>query len=589
MIKKCVYLLIIVCNIAYAQLSVRNNYYVFAKDEILFVSKDINLNESESKIYLRDEAQIIQGDENERNWGEGELSVYQEGNVDAYEYNYWCSPIGETTNSSDNNKFGISLLNDVVSLTESVPATYVHKSNYNGTSNPLNIEPYWIWRYIAKDDYYGWSHVQGTTVINPGEGFTMKGTAGSSSAQQYDFRGKPNTGTISVKVKPDKFTLVGNPYPSALDAVAYIHDSENKNTIDGTLRFWEQNPNIDTHYLKEYQGGYAHYTISSDGKLITYTPATFNTFNGDGTLNSSSNYVSTKSLAHVRYIPIGQGFMVKGTASGYVKAKNSHRAFKKENTAADSTKFFKITSIKQKTETISEFSKIPNDYKRFRLNIDFNGKYTRQLVETFHQSATEGFDYGLETTTNVGGGLKSDSYWKTNDLAFLAQALVYDETFKIPLGIKVANNMPVKIRAVDIQNIDESTPIYLHDKETDMYIDLKQQAFDINLNKGHYTDRFEITFTKNTLSIDKEILNAVSIVQNNTIAQLKINNLNHLVFKTFKVFDVSGKQVISSVINKVNSNYTYSTKALAGGVYIAKITLENNQSISKKILINNRK
>ncbi|MCR8669363.1 T9SS type A sorting domain-containing protein [Aestuariibaculum sp. M13] len=589
MIKNYTYFLLMFCNLIYAQLSVRNDYYVFAKDEVIFVTKDINLNETESKIYLRDEAQIIQGDENERNSGEGELSLYQEGNVDAYEYNYWCSPIGETNNSSDNNKFGISLLNDVVSLTESVPATYVHKSNYNGTSNPLNIEPYWIWRYIAKDNYYGWSHVQGKTIINPGEGFTMKGTSGSNNAQQYDFRGKPNTGTIGVTVEHDKYTLAGNPYPSALDAVAYIHDSENKNTIDGTLRFWEQNPNVNSHNLRDYQGGYASYTISSDGALITFTPATFNTYNGDGTINSFSDFTATKSLMNFRYIPIGQGFMVKGTASGYVKAKNSHRAFKKENTVADSTKFFKTTNTKQRAEVISEFSKIPNDYKRFRLNIDFNNQYTRQLVETFHHSATQGFDYGLETTTSIGGSLKSDAYWKTEDLAFLAQALNYDDTMKIPLGIKIANTMSLRIRITDIQNIEDTTPIYVHDKLTNTYIDLKQQDFNINIEKGNYTDRFEIAFTKNTLDLNSEIFKTHDVFQNNTIAQLKIKNPNNLDISQFQLFDVSGKQVINSVINNINSSYTYSTKALSNGVYIVKITSNGNQVFSKKILINNPK
>ena len=74
-------------------------------------------------------------------------------------------------------------------------------------------------KYIASDQYSEWIHVQSATSINPGEGFTMKGTAGSGDAQRYDFRGKPNNGTISVSVENNQFTLTGNPYPSALDAL----------------------------------------------------------------------------------------------------------------------------------------------------------------------------------------------------------------------------------------------------------------------------------------------------------------------------------------------------------------------------------
>ncbi|TGV01176.1 hypothetical protein, partial [Flavivirga rizhaonensis] len=60
---KCLYsllLLITVNNLAFAQLSVRNDAYVFINDEIVFVEDDINLNEADSSIYLRNEAQVIQ-------------------------------------------------------------------------------------------------------------------------------------------------------------------------------------------------------------------------------------------------------------------------------------------------------------------------------------------------------------------------------------------------------------------------------------------------------------------------------------------------------------------------------------------------
>ena len=63
----------------------------------------------------------------------------------------------------------------------------------------------------------------------------MKGTSGSGNAQRYDFRGKPNNGTIAVSVLNNKITLVRNPYPSAIDALAYIHDTENASVISGAL------------------------------------------------------------------------------------------------------------------------------------------------------------------------------------------------------------------------------------------------------------------------------------------------------------------------------------------------------------------
>ena len=74
----------------------------------LFVTNDINLAGTDSAIYLRNDAQLIQSNSN-GNLGTGELSVYQEGNVTAYEYNYWCSPIGSRDDSTVSNPFGVTL------------------------------------------------------------------------------------------------------------------------------------------------------------------------------------------------------------------------------------------------------------------------------------------------------------------------------------------------------------------------------------------------------------------------------------------------------------------------------------------------
>ncbi|PIA80681.1 hypothetical protein BFR04_15845, partial [Gaetbulibacter sp. 4G1] len=466
-------LLIIFSTLSYAQLSVRNSAYVFVNDEIVFVENDVNLNEAASTIYLRNQGQLIQGTGTEtaatKNSGIGELSVYQNGNVGVHEYNYWCSPIASKTSSTVNNPFGISLLNDITGLTTATPATYIF-ANYNGSASPLNIEPYWIWKFIASDEYSEWIHVLGNTTINPGEGFTMKGTAGTSANnpgdnQNYDFRGKPNTGTIDVAVLTNQYTLVGNPYPSAMDAHAYIWDTDNRNTITGTLHFWEQDPNVNSHRLVDYSGGYATYTIEEFSPFMeTYTPATFSTYDLGGNINGAGSG-SPSGKQPQRYLPIGQGFMVEGSADGVVKTKNAHRAYVKE-TNADS-EFFKTSNTKSKVAK-SDFFATHSDYKRFRLNIDFNNTYTRQLLENFHDKATFGFDRGLESKIHADDILASDAYFSNDNATYLAEALPFDQSLKIPLSIKLAQNMPLRIRIADIRNFDSNQPIYIHDKENDL-------------------------------------------------------------------------------------------------------------------------
>jgi hypothetical protein len=582
---------VLICNLSFSQISVRNSAYIFINDEVFYVEDDINLNEASSTIYLRNESQLIQGDGTTGNSGIGELSVYQDGNVSEFEYGYWCSPIGSKTISNSNNLFGITLINDAIGLTTATPAGTTHSTNYNGTSAPLNIEPYWIWKFIASNDYSEWIHVQSATTIEPGEGFTMKGTTGSSSNQLFDFRGKPNNGTISVNVLNNQFTLTGNPYPSTMDTLAYIHDTENSSVINGTLYFWEQDPNVNSHNITEYSGGYASYTINDTGTLETYVPATFKTYNSVGVVNIVGSISSTGKRPR-RYLPIGQGFMVEGTADGTVKAKNSHRAFKKESIPNDSTQFFKSTNKKENITNTqnndNEFSKVPTDYKRFRLNIDFNNTYTRQLVETFHATATNGFDYGMESKINIADVLNSDAYLGNEGDLYIAEALTYNEALKIPLNINLAQDGFVNIKITDIQNFDSNQSIFVHDIDNDRYVNLNEEDFNVHLSTGDYNNRFELTFTKNnSLSIVEKDINSLKIFQNNELSNLTIYNPKLLNVKSFHLYDISGKRVFIKNRLPKKQEHTISTKKLSEGIYVVKIAFDNNAVFSKKVVITN--
>lgn len=576
----------------FSQLSVRNSNYLFVSDCVLFIEDNINLSEANSKIFLRSEAQLIQGSDINGNSGVGELSVYQEGDVGSYEYNYWCSPISAKISSSNNNLFGISLLHDITGIITSVPATFVHSSTYNGTASPLNIEPYWIWKFIASDQYSEWVHIQGNTLINPGEGFTMKGTLGTSANnpgnnQRYDFRGKPNNGLISNIVTDENFTLVGNPYPSALDAKDYIWDSQNINAITGTLYFWEQDPTVNSHYLADYVGGYATYTINVTGTLETFVPATFSTYKGDGSLNTIG-VSSTSGKQVYRYIPIGQGFMVEGKigSTGTVVTKNSHREYYKESGVNSS--FFKSQS-KDKNEinhTPDGLAIVPEEFKRFRINVDFDDVYTRQLVQTFHTSATNGFDYGLESKSPK--GVASDAYWVCDGKPYIAQAFDFDSNLKIPLIIKLEHQKSIRFRIFDIQNFDNNQSIFLHDKEAGVYVDLKSQDYLINLLEGDYTNRFEITFTNELLNIFENNDPSIDVYHNNQWSQLVIHNPNYLGLKSVKFYNILGQLVLDKNNFLSSNTYYINTNQLTTGSYIVNIEFKNRGKVmSKKVVINN--
>ncbi len=578
------------CQLSLAQLTVRNDAFIFASDIEVYVEDDVNLTEANSTFYLRNEAQLLQGSGNTGNSGVGKLSVYQEGTVNQYAYNYWASPVGNVdANSTGNRAFTPNKnIYDVADLTNSNLAGY-STTGYNGTSSPLNIEDYWIWKYNPGTDYADWIFVGESGTVDAGYGFTMKGT--DAGNQQYDFRGKPNEGEISVAVLTGQETLIGNPYPSALDAVAFIHDPANTGFLDtATLYFWEQDQSIASHNLTSYSGGYASFTITPTG-VRSFTPATFKTYNADGTINTTGT-PSTSSKEVFRYIPIGQGFMVKGNANGNLLISDSHRTYYRES-GADS-EFFRTaqqneSASNQNGQSITNGSDVlPADYKRFRLNIDFNETYTRQLLQNFHDTATPNEDYGLES--NMYSALNSDAYWSQNSKKLVTQANAYDLDLAIPIVLNLNTQQLIRFRIFDVQNFDTNQPIYIHDKVNDTYVNLQSQNFEINLPAGNYTDRFEVVFVEaNTLSTDEFAENNFNVIQNNNTSELVVLNPKKLDIENIKLYDVSGKIIFNKIVKNNNERLSYSTKNLSDGVYLVQTTLSNSNTTTKKVIVANKK
>lgn len=595
---KILLILCFVSNFVLAQLSVSGNNYIFATtsvdapDVYVFVEDDVNLENSNSYFYLRSDAQLLQGTGTTGNSGVGQLSAYQRGTVNNFAYNYWCSPVGNT-DADDNANRAFRPNNNIYDVTTapitSSLATYTN--GLNGTSGPLVISSRWLYTYNSGTTYNGWNYISDSGTATVGYGFTMKGT--TSGNQLYDFRGKPNNGTITTNVLTGEWTLVGNPYPSALDALDYIHDTQNQTSINGALYYWEQDATVNSHNVADYIGGYASYTINAAGTVETYTDATFDTYNSDGSLNTTGGSRTSPKTAR-RYIPIGQGFMIIGAANSTARTLNSHREYYKQSDT--NSEFFRIGNSNQKknsnkindeiTYDNNGLQILPNDYKRFRLNIDFNDVYTRQIIQNFHHTATNGFDYGLEIESPQ--RLDSDAYWVLNDKPYLAQAFNFDENLKIPLVVKAdSGNQLIRFRIFDVQNFNPNQSIYLHDIETDVYTDLTQGNYEVNLEVGEYTNRFEITFTNNeNIDIELESDN-LAIFQNNPDSQLTIVNPNSLDIEDIVLYDVSGKLIFHHQNIATSTKHEFSTQGLSSGVYLLSVKI-NKSTINKKVVISNK-
>ena len=379
------FLILLVPFFAQAQLYVQkntsagstDNVYIYNKGDILYVKKDINLKDGNTQdisgnIYLRDGGQLLQEDDTSTNSGTGVVSIYQEGHVNQWDYHFWSLPVNDATgalsNFSGNTGNNVSNLNGTesrglgkgggifspYSTTGSDPATFLPAPTYNGstTSGAYVIADFWLRKYTATEGYGGWTLIQDNGDLLPGEGFTMKGLNGGEGTDvEYDFRGRPNNGTIKVEVGKGQNTLVGNPYPSAMDLQFYLLSNSTAagtlldgcklgstaigERITGVAYFWESDPSVKSHFLSDYQGGYGTYSpISCNHATGTYALPTYTTFSEEGEANGSTTSNDTVAGPVGRqYAPVGQGFFVVGsdslpeTGKHYVEAHNEFRLF----------------------------------------------------------------------------------------------------------------------------------------------------------------------------------------------------------------------------------------------------------------------
>ena len=78
-------------NSVFAQIYVKDNSFIFNKGTVVYANGNLELNGANSNFYLRNEGQFLQGTTStSTNKGIGKLSVFQEGTVNNFAYNYWC-------------------------------------------------------------------------------------------------------------------------------------------------------------------------------------------------------------------------------------------------------------------------------------------------------------------------------------------------------------------------------------------------------------------------------------------------------------------------------------------------------------------
>ena len=588
---------------SYGQLTVKpsshKDSFLYVNGTVLFVKQDVNLmknadaSPTEASIYLRNEGQLIQGHGGRAiNSGNGLLSVFQEGTSNAYDYNYWSSPVSDGTLGNGN--FGIQMFHAPLTRTQSQRAG--HTSALDGRASPLSISSRWIFTYSGST-YSDWNPISESTAIPAGYGFTMKGVGGvdhttvdgvmnnAGNAQRYDFRGKPNNGPIAIPLVSGEFTLVGNPFPSALDLSLFLLENSGTGTFvttcggsisrssvsTGIAYFWDSVENGNSHYLQDYIGGYGAFSPVDPCTEGIYERPIFKSYgpSGTGETGLTGNHYAR------RFLPIGQGFMVQSFQNGDLTFENRHRSFRKEGDLSQFKEAETTTGVK-----------MPVRIPKIRLEAVINEKYKRHLTLAFWPTATSRTDPGMDAAAY--DSAPTDIGVLQNDKNFVIDVRPYNESEEIPLFLKVEDlQASVALRISEVENLEVSE-VYIFDILYNIYFPLSKASYRIKLEKGNYNHRFKIVFKdKSKVPKQEEVSSGnLEISQNLELKRIEIQNPNGIPLESVAVFDLLGR-LVHFTRNVQSENIYIPSSNYASSYYIVRVMTTSLGTITKQISIFN--
>jgi hypothetical protein len=445
--------------------------------------------------------------------------------------------------------------------------------NINNLSTVVASGPIYQWNPTVANTNNGQGNWEGAAgaVMTPGKGYIVRGPgAFGATAQNFEatFVGTPNNGEINVTIArgfhtganyfgnngteitnlSDNNNLVGNPYPSAIRASQFLVD--NQAIIEGAVRLW------------------THGTLPSVTNNPNYGSFTYNYSPNDYlTYNFTGSNCCPAADADL-FIGAGQGFFVQmkdgpeGTAD--LIFNNGLR-----NTNYSNANFFRNGAATPDVQTI----------ERNRMWIDVVnsvGQSERTLVG-YIEGASNGVDSFFDAQISLPSGLSIYSLIGLTKTNIQGRALPFDQNDSVALGINVpsAGNYSLAIGATD--GLFDAQNIYLEDTELGIIHDLKQAPYHFSAAGGNHPSRFVLRYTNSALGVGQFNADEVMVSMNNHNLHVSApTTISHL-----QLIDLSGKIIMDAAVNELEFNHTVQA---ASGVYIAKIQLENGQSISKKIV-----
>ena len=453
-----------------------------------------------------------------------------------FDYTYWSSPM---------------TLNSNFTLGNLSPDTRFDKYHSWIPSIGGN-EGNWYWETVA-------------TVMDPRKGYIVRAPATFSAditqktTYTANFFGTPNNGDVLCPIgfgtlpgDDDNYNLLGNPYPSSVDATAFLNLANNRAVIDGTMYFWTHNTGLTP--AVDFYGNTFYVYNNSDY-------ATWNLLGSTGT--GFGNPADTGGSSPSGYIAAGQSFFVKSLGvTGNAIFKNNMRAAGRNNN------FFKGNA------------NASPDSDRHRAWLDFTntaGAFSQILVG-YATAATTDLDWGYDSS--LFDQTAPSVFYSTvsgTKLTIQGRPLPFNDNDRVALGYSAASQSTHTIQIDHFDGLFANQDIFLEDKLLQTVHNLKASPYHFTTAIGTFNDRFELVYKDQALALDQfSGVTVTAFIHNEKINAAASGNI-----KSIAIYDAGGKLITtytSSGISIFEADFKY-----AQGIYFAKIKLENGNIISQKL------
>lgn len=429
-----------------------------------------------------------------------------------------------------------------------------------------------------------WNQVYTGTMMAAGKGYIVRspdfisGIPVGTAPYTASFVGLPNNGDKSISgIIADKSYLLGNPYPSAINADTFLAD--NAGVLNGTLYFWTHNTAIQPANAGDLTLGSGAYAYTSNDY------ATYNATGGVGAappdLGASTSPAPSASTGGINNntpngkIAAGQGFFAstKTTLSGTsIVFNNSMRI------AGNNFQFFKSRNPKVKT-TIEK--------NRVWLNLTNTQGAFKQTLVGYITDATNDYDERFDGESYDGNEFVD--FYSVNldkNLVIQGRALPFDENDEVPLGYRTTINGDFTINIDQADGLLTNQAVYIQDKLTNTVFDLKSGNYTFNTVAGTFNDRFVLRYKDNSTAKTLATANFSSLENKVLVSsknkQIKINSFAETIDKV-EVYDLLGRQIYQK--SNLNSNELLISNLVTNRqVLLVKTRLKNGETLINKII-----